>query len=286
MPAEPLEPTGFEIDSSGVKLAGESVGEGPPIVLLHGITATRRYVVHGSNALPRRGYEQISYDARGHGDSAPAPDGAGYEHAELAGDLGGVLDRKAPGTSVVCGHSMGCHTAAAYALDHPERVAGAVFIGPVQLGLPAPEEVTAAWDRLADGLERDGVDGFMAAYEADLSVDPGWRETVLRITRERMELHRHPEAVARALREVPRSVPFDGMAELETLDVPAVVVASHDDADPGHPHSVAQAWAESLPSARMISEERGKAPLAWQGGKLAREIADFAAGPEVKERLT
>jgi pimeloyl-ACP methyl ester carboxylesterase len=283
--SEELEPTGFEIDSSGVKLAGESMGEGSPIVLLHGITATRRYVVHGSKALPRRGYEQISYDARGHGDSSPAPQGAGYGYAELSGDLGAVLDQTAPGTAVLCGHSMGCHTAAAYALDHSERVAGAVFIGPVQLGLPAPEEVIAAWDRLADGLDRDGVDGFMAAYEADLSVEPDWRETVLRITRERMLLHRHPEGVARALREVPRSVPFDGMTELESLDVPALVVASHDDADPGHPHSVAEAWAESLPRARMVSEERGKAPLAWQGGKLAREIADFAAEPEVKERL-
>ena len=45
------------------------------MILLHGLTATRRYVLHGSLALARRGYRQISYDARGHGESAPAPDG-------------------------------------------------------------------------------------------------------------------------------------------------------------------------------------------------------------------
>jgi pimeloyl-ACP methyl ester carboxylesterase len=283
--AEGLEPAPFAVHSSGIELAGESVGEGPPIVLLHGVTATRRYVVHGSNALPRRGYRQISYDARGHGESAPAPADAGYEYRELAGDLGEVLEGAEAERPLLCGHSMGCHTIATYALEYPERVAGAVLIGPVQLGLPAPDEVLEAWGRLADGLERGGVEGFMEAYEADLTIEGSWRETVLRITRERIQLHRHPDAVARALREVPRSVPFDGMAELGFFDVPALVVASRDEVDPGHPYPVAEAWAEAIPGARLVSEEPGESPLPWQGGKLAREIAGFCEEPAVAERL-
>jgi pimeloyl-ACP methyl ester carboxylesterase len=283
--AKSLEPTPFAIDSSGIELAGESAGEGRPIVLLHGVTATRRYVVHGSNALPRRGYRQISYDARGHGESGPAPAGAGYAYQELAGDLGEVLEGVEAEKPVLCGHSMGCHTVATYALEHPDQVAAVVLIGPVQLGLPAPDEVLEAWGRLADGLERGGVEGFMEAFEADLTVEGSWRETVLRLARERIQLHRHPDAVARALREVPRSVPFDGMSELGFLDPPALVVASHDEADPGHPYPVAEAWAEAIPGARLVSEEPGKAPLAWQGGKLAREIAGFCEEPAVVKRL-
>ena len=58
-------------------------------------------------------------------------------------------------------------------------------------------------------------------------------------------------------------------------EVPALVVASHDGADPGHPRAVAEAYAERLPRARLIGEEEGESPLAWQGGKLSREIADF-----------
>jgi pimeloyl-ACP methyl ester carboxylesterase len=282
--AEPLEPAPFAVESSGVELAGESVGEGPAVALLHGVTATRRYVVHGSNALPRRGYRQISYDARGHGDSAPASEDAGYTYQELARDLGAVLENQGAERPVLCGHSMGCHTIATYALERPDAVAGVVLIGPVQLGLPAPEEVLAAWGRLADGLERGGVEGFMKAYEADLSLEGRWRETVLRITLERIRLHRHPEAVARALREVPRSVPFEGMAELEHLEAPAMVVASHDEVDPGHPYPVAEAWAAAIPGARLVSEEPGSSPLAWQGGKLAREIAAFCEQPAVAER--
>ena len=55
----------------------EIEGEGTPVLLAHGLTATRRYVVMGSGALARSGHRVISYDARGHGESDPAPDPAG-----------------------------------------------------------------------------------------------------------------------------------------------------------------------------------------------------------------
>ena len=84
-------------------------------------------------------------------------------------------------------------------------------------------------------------------------------------------------ALVEALREVPRSRPFESLEELERLEVPALVVASHDDADPGHPYATAAAYAERLPRARLVSEGEGESPLAWQGGKLSREIAAFYA---------
>jgi len=284
--SERLEPSPFAVASAGVELSGEEVGEGPPVVLLHGLTATRRYVLHGSVALARRGCRLVSYDARGHGESSPAPEGGGYGYDALTDDLRAVLADRAPGARpVLAGHSMGCHTAVAHALDHADEVAALVLAGPVTLGLPATEESLAYWDRLADGFERGGVDGFMEAYEASLEAAPDWTETALRITRQRMQLHRHPEGVVRALREVPRSLPFEGLEELETLDVPALVVASYDEADPGHPYAIAEAWAERLPAGRLISEEPGKSPLAWQGGRLSRAIGDFLDEPRVQERL-
>jgi pimeloyl-ACP methyl ester carboxylesterase len=279
-----LTPRPLEIESARLTLRGEELGEGAPVALLHGLTATRRYVVHGSKALPRAGYRTLSYDARGHGESDPAPPGAGYSYPELAQDAGVVLDAAAgEGRVVLAGHSMGAHTAAAYALQNPDRVAGLVAVGPAARGVPTTEDALAYWDSLADGLERGGVEGFIAAYDRDLN--PEWRDTLLRITRQRLELHRHPDAVARALREVPRSVPFDGLEELEFLDVPALVVASHDEADSAHPYAIAQEWAERLPQGRLISEAPGESPLAWQGGKLSREIASFCEQPAVAERL-
>jgi 3-oxoadipate enol-lactonase len=286
MAAERLEPSPFEVAADGLGLAGEEVGEGPAVLLLHGLTATRRYVLHGSVTLARRGHRLVSYDARGHGESDPAPEESGYGYPQLTEDLRAVLAERAPDERpVLVGHSMGCHTAVAHALDHADSVAALVLAGPVTLGIPATEEVLAHWDRLADGLENGGVEGFMDAYEAEMNVEPDWTDTVLRINRERMERHRHPEAVAQAIREVPRSLPFEGLAELETLDVPALVVASHDEADPNHPYAMAEAWAERLPSGRLVSEEPGKSPLAWQGGRLSRVIADFLEEPAVRARL-
>ncbi len=253
------------------------------MLLAHGLSAHRELVIHGSRALARAGHEVIRYDARAHGESdAGAAGSRNYER--LADDLEAVLARTAAGgpRPLLAGHSMGAHTLITAALRAPERYAGLVVIGPATVGGPPPEGSLAGWDALADGLERDGIDGFIAAYSFGL--DPEWSATLIRIARDRLAVHRDLDALAAALREVPRSIPFDGLGELEGLDLPALVVASGDEADPSHPYAVADAFAATLPRARLISEEPGQSPLAWQGGRLAREIAAFAATDEVRER--
>jgi pimeloyl-ACP methyl ester carboxylesterase len=256
-------------------IRGEAVGEGPPIVLCHGITATRHSVIHGSRRLERGGHTVISYDARGHGESDPAPAGAGYGYPELKGDLAAVIDEQAGGGPVLlAGHSMGAHTAVGFALGDPARVAGLVAIGPAYDG-EIGEGSLRYWDGLAAALEQGGIDGFVAYIDRVQGIDPRWRDSVLRFTCERMERHRHPEAIVAALREVPRSRPFGTMAELEGLAVPTLVVASHDAADPGHPYAVGEAYAARIPGARLVSEPEGQSPLAWQGGRLSREIEAF-----------
>jgi len=263
-------------------LRGETVGEGPAIVLCHGITATRRYVVHGSRTLERAEHTVVAYDARGHGESDPAPAGESYGYPELVGDLDSIVaGQVGEGRFVLVGHSMGAHTAIAYALRHQERLAGLVVVGPTFVG-DIGAATLAYWDGLATALEDGGIDGFVAYIDRVQGIDPAWRDSVLRFTRERMLRHRRLDAIAVALREVPRSRPFESMEE---LDVPALVVASHDAADPGHPYEVAEAYAERLPQALLISEEEGQSPLAWQGGRLSREIAAFCAEPGVVDRF-
>lgn len=267
----------FVTAGSGPAIHGDRAGEGPPVVLCHGITATRRYVLHGSRALERAGHDVIAYDARGHGESDPAPAGEGYGYPRLVDDLERVVAATVgDGRFYLAGHSMGAHTAVAYALRHPERLAGLIAIGPVHVG-EVGESSVAYWDGLAAALAEGGVDAFLDYIDREQGIDPGWRETVLKFTRARMELHRHPEALVEALRDVARSAPFGALAELRELTVPTLVVASHDAADPGHPYEAALAYAEALPNSGVVSEMPGESPLAWQGGKLSREIAAFRA---------
>jgi pimeloyl-ACP methyl ester carboxylesterase len=263
----------------GIAIRGEVVGEGLPVVLCHGITATRHSVIHGSRALERAGHTVITYDARGHGESEPAPAGQSYGYPELVGDLESVVDAVVGKRSfILAGHSMGAHTAIAYALRQPQRLAGLVVIGPAYDGTVSAESL-AYWDGLAQALEQGGVDGFVSYIDRVQGIAPAWRDSVLRFTRERMLRHRHLDAIVTALREVPRSRPFERLKSLESIDVSALVVASHDAADPGHPYAVAAAYAEHLPRAQLVSEGEGESPLAWQGGRLSRVIAEFAAQP-------
>jgi pimeloyl-ACP methyl ester carboxylesterase len=275
------EPAEFAVGPAPV-LRGSVAGEGTPVVLCHGLTASRRYVVHGSRVLERGGHRVITYDARGHGESDPAPEGQGYGYPELIGDLERVVEVQVGEEErfLLAGHSMGAHTAVGYALAHPERLSGLVIIGPTYTGELRPESL-AYWDGLAAALEAGGIDGFVDYLSRESGTGEAWRDSVARVSAERMGLHRDPQALARALRETPASRPFGSLEDLAGLDVPTLVVASGDEADPGHPYAVAEAYAAALPRARLISEDEGQSPLAWQGGRLSREISSFALEPDV-----
>jgi pimeloyl-ACP methyl ester carboxylesterase len=254
------------------RLAGEEAGEGTPVVLLHGLTATRRYVVMGSKNLERGGHRVIAYDARGHGRSAPA-DAYGYD--ALAADLGTVLDDRGIDRAVLAGASMGAHTLVRFALEHPDRAAALVIITPAY-DPETPERDLDRWDRLSRGLREGGVEGFVEAY-GEPRVPEQLRDTVRTVLRQRLSAHEHPDAVADALREVPRSHAFESWDELGRLDLPVTVVASRDEADPEHPFATGARYAEAIPGAELATEEPGKSPLAWQGGQLSRVIEQTAA---------
>jgi pimeloyl-ACP methyl ester carboxylesterase len=259
----------------GVTLRGQQSGAGQPIVLLHGLTATRRYVVMGSSALQRSGHRVVAYDARGHGRSSPAPSSSAYGYEQLSDDLTAVLDELQIERAVLAGASMGAHTAVRFALANPERVSGLGLITPafepdVDLGV----EVLEQWDQLARGLRENGVEGFVEAYDFS-EVPARWQATVETVLRQRLAAHEYPLAVADALEAVPGSRPFQDMSELTSIDVPTVVVASRDDADPGHPLAVGERYAASIPAANLVVEEPGSSPIAWQGAQLSNVLAEL-----------
>ncbi len=266
------------LEGAGVALSGEESGEGVPVVLLHGLTATRRYVVMGSRVLERSGHRVIAYDARGHGRSGVPVDGS-YAYTSLRDDLLAALDACAVPRAVLAGASMGAHTALALALARPERVAGLVLITPGYDPARAfAPDALARWDSLAVGLERGGIEGFVQANDVT-SLPPAWRETTETVLRQRMAAHEHLDAVAAALRAVPRSQPFAGLDDLARIAVPALVVASRDEADPTHPLALGERYARAIPGAELLVEDPGpppRSPIAWQGAQLSHAIAAVA----------
>ncbi|MGN6372286.1 MAG: alpha/beta fold hydrolase [Solirubrobacteraceae bacterium] len=264
--------------ADGTLLAGEESGEGQPIVLLHGLTATRRYVVMGSRLLERSAHRVIAYDARGHGRSQAAPSPDAYTYALLGEDLECVLDELGIERAVIAGASMGAHTALRFAMAHPRRVVALGVITPAYAREASPGE-HAGWDALARCLRARGVEGFMAAY--DLSKVPlEWRGTVEKVIRQRLSSHEHLDAVADALQAVPRSQPFERFGDLEQIAIPTLVVGSRDQADPDHPLAVAERYAKAIPGARLVVEEPGPplhSPIAWQGGRLSKVLAQLAS---------
>ena len=231
----------------------------------------------GSRTLERSNHRVLAYDARGHGRSAPAADGR-YDYPRLVEDLLAVLDGAGIERATLAGVSMGAHTAAGFALAHPERVSALCLITPA-FDPTASEDAAELeqWDRLAAGLRSGGVEGFVEAY--DLAGLPATiRPTVETVLRQRLALHQHPGAVADALEAVPRSRPFESLSELETLDVPTLIVASRDELDPGHPLAVGETWARAIPTARLEVEPLTvppSSPIAWQGGRLSKLIAEL-----------
>jgi len=241
-------------------------------VLLHGLTATRRYVVHGSKLIGKNGYRMVGYDARGHGESGAPSDLSAFEYSDLESDLTALLDARDIDRAVLIGNSMGAATAMRFALSAPDRVSALVQVTPAY-GDERDSEDLDDWERLADGLESGGVDGFLEAY--DPPVSGSFRDTVMKFTRQRLERHSDLSAVVAALRIVPRSEAFGSLESLQSVEAPTLVVGSRDESDPGHPLKVAEAYSEYLPNAELIVEDEGESPIAWQGAQLSKAIIDF-----------
>jgi pimeloyl-ACP methyl ester carboxylesterase len=276
-----MKPTSFQVlrqipGGGSLTLEGESVGEGPPIVLVHGLSATRRNVVQGSRHLAKRGYRLVAYDARGHGASSPAPDSSAYEYADLVSDLEAVIEYLELDRPALVGSSMGAATVLTYALEHPDRVPALVQVTPAYTGEGRTAEVVEkdTWEELAGALESGGVEAFVDVAQPE-DLPEKWRKVAEEATRQRMERHEHPEAVAAALRVVPYSAAFDGLDKLGALEVPTLIVASRDEADWLHEIDVARDYERRLPKVEFAVEDEDEAPLAWQGAKLSGVIGDF-----------
>jgi pimeloyl-ACP methyl ester carboxylesterase len=104
--------------SPGVSIDYFAAGEGRRLVLVHGITESRRTWDPLLAPLIAAGYRVIAVDLRGHGGSSRV---APYDLATMAGDLAAVLEVEGADDALLVGHSLGGAVVSAYAAGGPCR---------------------------------------------------------------------------------------------------------------------------------------------------------------------
>jgi pimeloyl-ACP methyl ester carboxylesterase len=105
----------------GINLHVQELGEGPPLIMLHGLVVGNMSTWYFS-AAPElaRAHRVVLFDLRGHGLSTRAP--SGYDVERLTRDLRTIVDRLTDEPVSLVGHSYGGFLALNFALRWPQRV--------------------------------------------------------------------------------------------------------------------------------------------------------------------
>lgn len=154
-------------NSCNIDLYYEDMGQGQPVVLIHGWPLSSRSWEKQVPALLRAGYRVVAYDRRGFG--ASGRPSTGYDCDTFAADLNTLMNALDLRDAVLVGFSMGGGEVARYLGRYgSERVRKAVFMGAVTPFLLKTPENTAGldgsiFDGIRRGIERDRL-SFLTSF--------------------------------------------------------------------------------------------------------------------------
>jgi pimeloyl-ACP methyl ester carboxylesterase len=248
------EPAKHEFEApDGARLAWREMGEGRPVILLHGLfsSAGTNWIKFGHAALvAARGFRVIMPDLRAHGESAKPHDPACYPPDVLARDGLALVEALRLTDYDLGGYSLGARTAVRMAIlgARPRRL---VIAG---MGL--------------EGLTRTGGrSGHFRHILTNLGSfahgSPEWMAEAFLKTN-----HGHPQALLPLLDSFVSSTE----AELRGIAMPTLVLSGDEDHDNGS----AEALAQLLPDARYVEVPGGHMSAVIKPA-LGQAIADFLA---------
>jgi pimeloyl-ACP methyl ester carboxylesterase len=238
----------------GAPLAIHRLGEGRPVVLLHGLfsDANTNWIKFGhAQRLADAGFEAIMPDFRAHGASAAPHHPAAFPADVLVRDLVALVKALDLETFDLAGFSLGSRTAARAVIAGlaPRRL---VLAG---MGL----EGLAGWNRRA-AFFIDAIDRFDRVKHGDPAFLAVSFMKTQKIDRD-------------AVRLLLQSVGDTHPAELATITMPTLVLCGAQDRDNGSP----QALVEALPAARFV-EVPGTHMSSVTEAALGEELVRFLAG--------
>lgn len=239
--------------SDGARLVWHELGEGRPVVLLHGLfsNADMNWIRFGHAVeIASHDFRVIMPDLRAHGDSAAPHDEASYPPDILARDGLELIDHLGLAGYDLGGYSLGARTAVRMVVlgARPRRL---VVSGMGLRGLLRTDARSDHFRKVLTGMGTHARGSNEWLAEAFLKTTGG-----------------DPEALLPLL----GSFVDSSEAELRGIDVPTLVLSGSEDQDNGPPHELA----DLLPDARFV-EVPGNHMSAVTRPELGRAIADFLA---------
>jgi 3-oxoadipate enol-lactonase len=241
----------------------ETAGEGPTVVLVHGLGGTTNFWEPVTAPLAEK-HRVVRYDLDGHGRS---PLTGPVTVPELAADLAALIaDLGAP--VAVVGHSMGTMVVAHLAATRPDLVTGIALVGPVRVQPEAAKEATRA---RAATVRAEGM-AAVADVIVGAATSPAARAAhpaVGALVRE-MLLGQDPEAYAQACEAL---AGYDG-ADLGAITCPVLLLTGTD--DKVGPPAAAEAMAADLADAIVaVTEDCGHWTAVEAPGFVTERLLGF-----------
>jgi len=214
----------------GTPISYQTLGEGPPVLLLHGFSGNAEINWFGpgiAQKIAAAGYQVIAPDLRGHGTSPYIAPEAGWPRDAIARDQIALMKHLAQKPYAVVGYSMGSLSALRYHLL--SRGAGRLVLGGIG-------------DSAAEETNTDRNTAFRAALDAAIRGEdtPAARAMLARARATGGSLEGYRGALSSRL--------YTGRDLLETFDLPVLVLTGKDDLDNGSGPRLA----EIIPGAEYI----------------------------------
>jgi pimeloyl-ACP methyl ester carboxylesterase len=159
-----------QLDRDGVRIHYEVSGQGEPLLLSHGYSATSRMWEKQVDALAGR-YRVVTWDMRGHGQSDSPDDVSLYSEAATVGDMAALLDACDAPRAIIGGLSLGGYMSLAFHASLPERVRALLLFdtGPGYKSATARDEWNRSAEKRAVALETQGLAALARSREVAAS---------------------------------------------------------------------------------------------------------------------
>ncbi len=274
------------LNVNGVQYYVNHIGDGLPLLLLHGFTGSAAGWEPQIVAWRDR-YTCLAVDLLGHGQSTVPVDPTRYRMDRTVADLIAILDQLGIARTHLLGYSLGGRVALALAVAHPARIGGLVLES-ASPGLATAAERAArvaADEALAADIERDGVPAFVARWEAlPLWASQATLPAATRAALHAQRLHNHAAGLANSLRGLGTGAQPPLHDWLGGLNVPTLCMAGTLDAKFV---ALAEDLTVALPQGQLVLVPgAGHAVHLEQPNVFNQTVGQFLAQPAVAGRLS